>query len=694
MFAEREPPDTKTPVSLFNEPGILAAYSVGTGPIRAMQVMNNVIYVVSGSHLWSIDIHSVITDLGSVGSATGPVQLANNGAQMFILNNQAGYVLAAALEASLGPVGSGQGEVLVGSTTSVAVAGSTGDTFLRVQPNNTIPFWQIGDKLVLQLDNGNQFTVTLTTLPLLPYIQINPNLSGGNANTFSEVVDLTQTNVSTQVTATALSGTNTVQVFSTYGMVAGDSVQISLDTGADYTGTIFNLFQGPYLNFTPPLPSGISVGQGVSNTTVRIYPVTDINFYPADSVAYFDDYFVFNRSGTNQYFLSALGDGTTFPPLYFASAQVDSDFVTSVIADHEMLLIFGSSTIESWYDAGTTNFPFQRYDGATIQRGTIASLSVVKEDNAVFFLGDDVVFYRLQGVLPVRVSTHAIEFAWNEYSTVTDAVSYSYTYQGHKFIVVNFPSGNATWVYDISTGLWHERNSYNAAGSLIGRWRGNCVITYLGRLLVGDFLAGTVGTIDENIFTEFGVPMIGQAISPPFREDRKRIFVSRFELEMQVGLGSGSTSPVITLLSALPSAASTGNEVVDLTADPQVPRFFTKLSADALAGANQISVESAAEIGINDQLSITLDDGTVYLTGVKSILDIAEPKIYLDYSKDGGHSFSLPQLPRSLGNGAAFNTRIRWLRLGQAREWYFRITITDPVPRVIIAAYADLYPGT
>jgi len=32
--------------------------------------------------------------------------------------------------------------------------------------------------------------------------------------------------------------------------------------------------------------------------------------------------------------------------------------------------------------------------------------------------------------------------------------------EGHKFVVCQFPSGNQTWVYDISTQLWHQRESW------------------------------------------------------------------------------------------------------------------------------------------------------------------------------------------------------------------------------------------
>src|SRR4029077_13269782 len=113
--------------------------------------------------------------------------------------------------------------------------------------------------------------------------------------------------------------------------------------------------------------------------------------------------------------------------------------------------------IETWYDSGAVNFPFQRIDGATIERGLVAPYAVVKEDNSVFFLADDLVFYRLDGVIPRRVSTHALEQAWRAFGTVTDAFCFSMTLDGHKMVVLTFPSGSRTFVYDIASGLWHRR---------------------------------------------------------------------------------------------------------------------------------------------------------------------------------------------------------------------------------------------
>lgn len=266
--------------------------------------------------------------------------------------------------------------------------------------------------------------------------------------------------------------------------------------------------------------------------------IADGDFNAANTVTFFDGYFVFDWAGTNKFFSSDFGDATSYDPLMFASADVQPDLVLGVINHHETLHIFGEESIELWFNAGAVDFPFQRYDATVIERGCGAASTIVKEDNALFFLGDDHVFYRLSGVTPVRVSTHALEQAWAGYDAVDDAFAFSVRHEGHKFVTITFPTGNATFVYDVATGLWHERATFDASGGM-NRWRVNCTAHAFEKTFVGDGSSGRIGHVHSNVYTEFddelGIHVV--LSSPPIHQDRKRVFMSRFELDMETGVG-------------------------------------------------------------------------------------------------------------------------------------------------------------
>ena len=343
--------------------------------------------------------------------------------------------------------------------------------------------------------------------------------------------------------------------------------------------------------------------------------ITDPAFNPANTVTFFDNYFVFNWANTNKFFISNTLDGLTYDALSFGSAEVSPDNVLACVNQQENLLIFGAKTIETWYDSGDVNFPFNRYDGATIERGCVAALSIIKEDNSVFFLGDDLIFYRLNGVVPVRISTHAIEAAWSEYPTQADAFSFTYTWQGHKFITLTFPSGNATWIYDIATNLWHERISFNESGTSMQRWRASCGTPCYDKIMIGDAYTGKVGYLSPDTYNEYNNVLQAYLISPVIQNDRQRVFMYRFELDVETGVG------------------------------------------------------------------LTSGQGS-------------DPQMMLDWSDDGGRTWSALQQWHSMGAIGAYRKRLRWLCLGQFRQRVMRITISDPVIRTIIDNSVTLKAGS
>jgi hypothetical protein len=84
------------------------------------------------------------------------------------------------------------------------------------------------------------------------------------------------------------------------------------------------------------------------------------------------------------------------------------------------------------------------------------------------------------------------------------------------------------------------------------------------------------------------------------------------------------------------------------------------------------------------QLWMEMESGVGLVSGQGS-----NPVILLEISKDGGHTWSQPH-PASLGAIGEYKKRAIWNRLGQARDWLFRFTVTDPVKTVFVAAWAKV----
>lgn len=265
--------------------------------------------------------------------------------------------------------------------------------------------------------------------------------------------------------------------------------------------------------------------------------VTSAAFQPARTVDVLDDYFLFEARDTREWFISDLLDGRTYSGLDFASAEGGQGNTTAVRQNLQLVFIFCTDHIEIWYDAGTADFPFQRYTGGIINYGCISPYSIVKTDGALFFLGTDHIFYRLQANVPIRVSTHPIERFIAGEPDIEFAQCFTFTIEGHKLIFLTLPHQKVTLCYDISTGKWHERDSVDANFIPLGQWRANCAIEAYSKVLLGDAYDGRIGEANWDFFMEYGLPMRGLIDSVTQHFDRRRIFCGRFELDMEAGVG-------------------------------------------------------------------------------------------------------------------------------------------------------------
>lgn len=331
--------------------------------------------------------------------------------------------------------------------------------------------------------------------------------------------------------------------------------------------------------------------------------ISDGDFQSANTVTVINSIFVYDWKNSNKFFVSEVLAAGNIDPLRWASAESSPDPVMAVKNRNGILMVFGAHTTEPWDHTGAASFPFSKIKGGTIDRGIAAPLAVVNEDSSLFFLGDDLVFYRLNGLQLVRISTHAIETAWQGYAMTSDVICFRVPFNGHKFIYVSFPSANSTWGYDIATGLWHERVSWDATGDEV-RWRVNCAVMAYNKVLLGDQNSGQIGVLDHETYTEYGDPIVTTLVSPPVYADGNMMSVPCFELDMETGVG------------------------------------------------------------------LTIGQGS-------------DPKVMLEYSTDGARTYSVPQQWRTIGKIGEYNTRLQWRELGSGYHYTFRVSISDPVRRVV-----------
>ena len=421
--------------------------------------------------------------------------------------------------------------------------------------------------------------------------------------------------------------------------------------------------------------------------TAAFGQIADADFPGAGSVGYLDGYFVFNEPNSQKFWVTSLLDGNSIDPLDFASAEGYPDNVVALIVDHREIFLFGNTSVEVWYNAGTPDFPLARIQGAFMEVGCEAAYSVAKLDNSVFWLGSDArgrgIVYRANGYTPARISTNAVEYAFQSYGNITDAIGYTYQQDGHPFYVLIFPLAGATWVYDVSTQLWHERAGFNN-GQFV-RHRSNCQMSFNDEIVVGDYADGRVYAFDLDVYADDGKTqkwLRSWRALPTGQNSLKRTAHHSLQLDAETGVG-------LNLYPAYDSedlATESGSIIV---AEFVQGYLITQSGNQLVTEANDGNEPLVTQVQpINDYNGYALE------TNAYPEAPGYNPQVMLRWSDDAGHTWSNEHW-NSMGKIGAYGSRTIWRRLGMTtkiRDRVYEVSGTDPVKIAIMGAELFITP--
>jgi hypothetical protein len=340
-------------------------------------------------------------------------------------------------------------------------------------------------------------------------------------------------------------------------------------------------------------------------------------------------------------------------PLDFASAEGNPDGLVSVIVNNREAWLFGTNSIEIWYDAGTPDFPLARIQGASNEIGCAATFSVAKLDNSIFWLGQDArgrgIVYRNNGYTGIRASNHAIEWQIQQYGDISNAIAYTYQQDGHSFYVLTFPTVQKTWVYDVVTQSWHERAGWSN-GDFI-RYRPNCQTAFNSEVVLGDYESGNLYKYDLDVYADNGQTqkwLRSWRVIPSGQNNLRRTAQHSLQLDCETGVGLNGVDPQDIIINYL--LAENGDILEAENGDKLILNYATT------QGAN--------------------------------------PEVMLRWSDDGGHTWSNEHWA-SMGRIGQYGRRVFWRRLGMTlklRDRVYEVSGTDPVKIAIVGAELLLSP--
>ena len=337
------------------------------------------------------------------------------------------------------------------------------------------------------------------------------------------------------------------------------------------------------------------------------------------SVTFLDQYTVLCERNGREIEWTEAGQPDIRSGLYFATAEANDDKNVRLHAVGGYLVVLKERSTELWASTQTGGYSaFSRVPGGVMQVGLKAFNLITAAKDEAFFIGHDNVAYISAGGLPTPVSTPAVA---QSLARGKPTHCFYYEDRGHRFCVIRFDDRPA-WVYDIATGVWHER----ASGPDHAPWSIIYAEYAYGQWYLGDAKGGLYRT----------------AMAPVDEwQPIRRTVVSR---------------------------------EVYMDGAP-----FTVADLEVLGRFAHSGIESGPDVLIGmDDLAIQSQRGDPLLSQGQNYMATERPsRIWIRTSRDGGHTFSLPK-HRDIARKGQHAIRCRWTALGQFRRFCVEINLTDP----------------
>jgi hypothetical protein len=474
------------------------------------------LFVAAGTALYEVFINGTYNTLGTIAddATHTPVQMAVNGGQLAVIASGLFYLHDGISLTQPGFTGY-QGNV----NTSVSGTTYTVDWLSGSQFDDAL----VGQSIILNATNYTVAQVVSSTQLLL-------STSAGNQTNLRYYANLT-------------SGT------------------------CDQVGTAVTWRDGPFFDqrlvgtafFIEGISFNVASVQDSTHLTLSGSTVTQIdatwsstalNTIQAQTGVFQGGYFIVALPNSKQFNFSALYDGKTWGPLDFAIKESYPDNIGCLIADHDELYVFGEKFTEGWRaltNPPAAGSPYGREMSISMSTGVAAIYSAASSRNGPVWLGADLrgnpVFYAAQGFQPVRLSTYAIEAIWATYSTAQDAETYIVEVEGHELAVIQFPTGDATWVMDMTASAelgkacWSEWND-TTDGTTFHRFRGRQHAYVWGQHWMGDYQTGAIYPLSTTVYQDNYTMIYCVRTFPHLSETALRQFFSRLQLDLETGLAS------------------------------------------------------------------------------------------------------------------------------------------------------------
>lgn len=152
--------------------------------------------------------------------------------------------------------------------------------------------------------------------------------------------------------------------------------------------------------------------------------------------------------------------------LNFASAESYPDPLIALARQNNYVVALGSESVEFMYNYAKVNAltdyesPLDRYESLVLQTGCLHKNAILQSERILIFIGQSKMggksIWRLDGSNAKEISTEYVE-KFLDLETADSAVSgFGCRIFGHILFVLNLPTADKTFVYDLEENMWTE----------------------------------------------------------------------------------------------------------------------------------------------------------------------------------------------------------------------------------------------
>ena len=202
-----------------------------------------------------------------------------------------------------------------------------------------------------------------------------------------------------------------------------------------------------------------------------------------------------------------LNDPTAVNPLKYGSSEADPDPVVALFKLRNEAVALNRHTIEFFDNIGGDLFPFQRIEGAQIEKGCIGTHACCLYMEAVAFLGggfnEQLSVYIGANGTAQKLSTHEIDLILADYSDgeLAQAILETRNEGSHQFLYVHLP--DRSLVYDagasaeLQVPVWFVLETN-------GKYRARHFVRAYNNWLCGDPDSADIGYLTRDVSTHWG----------------------------------------------------------------------------------------------------------------------------------------------------------------------------------------------